>query len=73
MQAPANMGAWRALLDSHRSEGIYVAFYVYPDSYETFRAAKEAAIASRFEFGIEVVPAGRKLFWGSNGSSPPPL
>jgi len=73
LQLPTNVSSWRALLDAHRSEGIYVAFYVYADSYETFREAKEVAIESRFEFGIEVVPAGRKLIWGSKGSSPPPL
>lgn len=73
LQLPANGGGWRDLLRAMKAENMYVAFYVYPDSYEAFRAAKELAIESRFEFGIEVVRAGRKLIWGSSGSSPPPL
>ncbi len=73
LQLPANGGGWRDLLRAMKAENMYLAFYVYPDSYEVFRAAKELAIESQFEFGIEVVRAGRKLIWGSSGSSPPPL
>lgn len=73
LQMPLDMTNWRRLLEAFRAEGVYVAFYVYPDSYDVFRAAKEAATESKYEFGIEVVPAGRSLTWGSKGSSPPPL
>lgn len=73
LQMPTDMANWHRLLESFRAEGVYIAFYVYPDSYNVFRAAKEAATESKYEFGIEVVPAGRSLTWGSKGSSPPPL
>jgi hypothetical protein len=73
LQMPSDANGWREVLRAMKAENIYVAFYVYPDSYEAFRAAKEMAIETRFEFGIEVVRAGRKLIWGSSGSSPPPL
>jgi hypothetical protein len=73
LRIPEDLGAWRALLTTVRAEGLYVAFYVYPDSYDAFRVSKEAAVESRYEYGLETVPAGRKLTWGSKGSSPPPL
>lgn len=73
LKLPADAGRWREMLRAMKGEAGYVAFYVYPDSYEAFRAAKEMAVETRFDFGIEVVRAGRKLIWGSKGSSPPPL
>lgn len=73
IQFPKDAATFHALLIAFKAEDVYVAFYVYPDSYEVFRAAKDIAIEARYEFGIEVVPAGRRLLWGPNGSSPPPL
>ena len=73
LRIPEDLGAWRALLTAMRAEGLYVAFYVYPDSYDAFRTSKEAAVESRYEYGLKTVPAGRALIWGSKGSSPPPL
>ena len=73
VQFPKDSAAFRALLTAFKAEDVYIAFYVYPESYEAFRAAKDAAIEARYEFGIEVVPGGRRLLWGPNGSSPPPL
>jgi len=55
-----------------RSEG-YLAFYVFPDSFEAFRQVRDAAVALGWEFGISLEPAGAKLLWGSKGSTPPPL
>ena len=73
VRLPADGNGWREILRGMGAENVYVAFYVYADSYDAFRAAKEIALEARFEFGIEVVRAGRKLIWGSSGSSPPPL
>lgn len=73
IQLPKDAAALRALLTAFKAEDIYIAFYAYPDSYEVFRAAKDIVIEASYEFGIEVVPGGRKLIWGPNGSSPPPL
>jgi hypothetical protein len=73
IRLPADNRAWLDLLRTLRTENVYVAFYVYPDSYEAFRAARESAVEAHFEFGLKVVHAGRKLIWGSSGSSPPPL
>ena len=73
LQLPKDAASFRTLLTTFKAEDVYVAFYVYPESYEVFRAAKDTAIESGYEFGIEVVPAGRRLIWGPNGSSPPPL
>lgn len=62
----------RWLRDSPRSEG-YLAFFVYPDSVAEFRAFREAAVAQGWEFGIELVQPGAKLYWGNEGKNPPPL
>ena len=70
---PADGNSLREFLRGMKEENVYVAFYVYPDSYDAFRIAKEAAIEARYEFGIEVVRAGSKIIWGSRGSTPPPL
>jgi hypothetical protein len=51
----------------------YVAFYVYPDSFEVFHWLRDQAISQRLEFGVELEPAGVELSWGSDGTSPPPL
>jgi hypothetical protein len=55
-----------------KSEG-YLAFYVFPDSIAAFREVRDAAVALGWEFGLSLSPAGAKLLWGSEGSTPPPL
>jgi hypothetical protein len=54
-------------------EEVYVAFYVYPDAFETFAAAREAAANAGLDYGLEIVRAGTELSFGSDGTSPPPL
>ena len=51
----------------------YVAYYVYPDSFEIFHWLRDQAISQGLEFGVELEPAGVELSWGSEGTSPPPL
>jgi hypothetical protein len=52
---------------------LYIAFYVYPDSFDAFHAVREKVIAAQIDFGLEMDRAGSDLFWGSSGTSPPPL
>ena len=68
-----NKAAISHLLDSLPKGEIYLAFYVYPDSFEVFRSVRDQAAAAQIEFGMELDRAGSDLIWGSGGSSPPPL
>jgi hypothetical protein len=68
-----NKAAIGHLLDSVPKGEIYLAFYVYPDSFEVFRSVRDQAAAAQIEFGVELDRAGSDLIWGSEGSSPPPL
>jgi hypothetical protein len=61
------------LLKSAPKEEFYLAFYVYPDSFEAFRSLRDQAALQQLEFGVQFERAGNDLFWGSKGSSPPPL
>jgi len=54
-------------------EEVYVAFYVYPDAFDVFAAAREAAAQAGLDYGLEIVRAGTDLSFGSDGTSPPPL
>lgn len=51
----------------------YLAFYVYPDSFEAFRSVRDQGVSAQLEFGVELESAGTELLWGSKGTSPPPL
>ena len=68
-----NKAAIDHLLDSVPKNEVYLAFYVYPDSFEAFRSMRDRAAAAQIEFGVELDRAGSDLIWGSEGSSPPPL
>ena len=61
------------LLHDAPKEQLYLAFYVYPDSFDVFRFIRDQAVAEQWEFGVELERAGNSLTWGSKGSSPPPL
>ena len=52
---------------------FYLGFYVYPDSYEIFRATRDAAVAMGLEFGLEIIKGGSGMYWGTRGTTPPPL
>ena len=54
-------------------EEVYVAFYVYPDAFDLFSAAREAAIQAGLDYGLDIIPAGIDLKFGSEGTSPRPL
>jgi len=69
----ANKGAIDQLLRNAPKGEVYLAFYVYPDSFEAFRSLRDRAVLQQLEFGVEFERAGNDLFWGSKGSSPPPL
>jgi hypothetical protein len=51
----------------------YIAFYVYPDSFDAFHAVRDLVTAAQLEFGVELDRAGSDLIWGAAGTSPPPL
>ena len=69
----ANKTAIDDLLRSIPKNEIYLAFYVYPDSFDAFRSVRDQAAAQQLEFGVELDRAGSDLIWGAEGSSPPPL
>ena len=54
-------------------DDMYVAFYVYTDSFGSYRSAREAALAAGLEIGWEPVLPGRELRFGKEGHAPPPL
>ena len=68
-----NKAAIDRLLGSVPKGEVYLAFYVYPDSFEAFRSVRDQAAAAQIEFGVELDRAGTDLIWGSEGTSPPPL
>ena len=68
-----NKAAIDHLLNSLPKGEIYVAFYVYPDSFDAFRAVRDQAASAQIEFGVKLIRAGTELIWGPEGSSPPPL
>lgn len=68
-----NKTAIDQLLRSIPRGEVYLAFYVYPDSFDAFRGIRDQATASQIEFGVELDRAGSDLIWGSEGTTPPPL
>ncbi len=68
-----NKAAIDHLLRSVLRGEIYLALYVYPDSFDAFHSLRDQAAAAQIEFGVELDRAGSDLIWGSEGSSPPPL
>ena len=68
-----NKAAIDHLLRSVPKGEIYLAFYVYPDSFDAFHSLRDQAAAAQIEFGVELDRAGSDLIWGSEGSTPPPL
>lgn len=60
-------------LASCKRGGVYIAIYVYPDSFETFRSLKELILSSGLEYGFDIWPEHYKSRFGPNGSSPSPL
>lgn len=69
----SNTSAIRNLIGSIPKSEVYIAFYVFPDSFDAFRSMRDQAAAAHVEFGMELDNAGDDLIWGSEGSSPPPL
>ena len=68
-----NKAAIDHLLRSVPKGEIYLAFYVYPDSFDAFHSLRDQAAAAQIEFGVELDRAGSDLIWGSEGCTPPPL
>jgi hypothetical protein len=71
--ATGNKEAMDSLLKSVPKGEAYLAFYVYPDSFDAFRALRDQAAAAQLDFGVELDRAGSDLIWGSDGTTPPPL
>jgi len=61
------------MLANCKRGSLYVAIYVYPDSFETFRSLKELIYSSGLEYGFEIFPEHMKARFGPNGSTPSPL
>ena len=71
--ATANKEAIFQFLRTASKDRSYLAFYVYPDSFDAFRFMRDQAVAEQWEFGVELERPGDELLWGAKGSSPPPL
>jgi hypothetical protein len=54
-------------ISSFNSAKTYLQFAVFPDSYEVFRAAREAAWQGRFDVRWIPLPAGQPLEMGGGG------
>jgi hypothetical protein len=61
------------MLASCKQGGVYIALYVYPDSFETFRSLKELIYSAGLEYGFEIWPEHYKSRFGPDGNSPAPL
>jgi hypothetical protein len=61
------------MLADCKQGGCYIAIYVYPDSFETFRSLKELIYSAGLEYGFDIKPEYHKSRFGPNGSSPSPL
>ena len=73
--ATDNKSAFEHLFGAVSKSEIYIVFYVYPDSFDAFHAARDLApiAAAHLAFGVEMERAGSDLHWGPDGKSPPPL
>jgi hypothetical protein len=61
------------MLASCKQGGVYIALYVYPDSFEKFRSLKELIYSADLEYGFKIYPEHYKSRFGPKGSSPSPL
>jgi hypothetical protein len=68
-----NRAELQSLLAYYKRSGCYIAFYIYPDSFECFRELKELIFASELEYGFEVLPDHFILRLVPDGTSPAPL
>ena len=61
------------VLAEYKRDGRYLALYIYPDSFQTFRALKELIHASDLEYGFDLLPEYYILQFVPDGVSPAPL
>lgn len=61
------------MLASCKQGGYYIAIYVYPDSFATFRSFKDLILSTGLEYGFEIWPEHYKSIFGPKGTSPSPL
>jgi hypothetical protein len=70
---PADQATLGELLRSAAGKDRYIVFFVYPDSVETYRTARDRAVAQSLDIGLELLGAGVDITWGPGGTIPPPL
>lgn len=63
----------KSILANIRDRNLYVAIYVYEDSFGSFRELKSILHESGLEYGISVVMKHEVMQFGPKGSAPPPL
>lgn len=68
-----NLTQLREVLAAARREGWYMSLYVYPDSFEVFRALREQILETGVDYGFEVLPEHYTMTFGPKGTSPKPL
>ncbi len=61
------------LLNDIPKNEVYVAFYVFPDSFDAFHALRDQVVAAQIDFGVHLERADSIMIWGETGSAPPPL
>ncbi len=78
---PIEQAGWTTSADAARVESMlrglsksdhYIVLYVYPDSFEVFRAVREKATKMGLDCGFELQRPGYPIVWGSSGNAPPP-
>ncbi|OYW76065.1 MAG: hypothetical protein B7Z37_10485 [Verrucomicrobia bacterium 12-59-8] len=69
----SDTAAARRLLASYKRWGGYVSLYVYPDSFEAFRAFKALIIEAGLDYGFDVYPEHFIITFSPKGTSPAPL
>lgn len=68
-----NASSLREIFARHQSSNSYLAFYIYPDSFEAFRELKPLIHQLGIEYGVHVCIENEVLAFGSKGTSPAPL
>ena len=52
---------------------MYISVYIYPDSHDIFQELVKEIGDHKLGYGIEFVPVGRVMYFGSSGTKPPEL
>lgn len=71
-EMPADKQMLEHLLSRISSLDVYVAYYVFPDSFDAFRDLRDITVKSGLAYGLDVVQPRNTLIFGREGRAPPP-